>query len=91
MLKDNKIDIMSKKIGEMLMLCNHGDTPMSDKDVALVSKGLRQLLYDLELLRKCTLDNPDFKWDDNTSHGYTQAKSDAFKGISVLDEDGFQI
>lgn len=44
-----------------------------------IEKGLKQLLYDLELLRKCTLDNPDFKWDDNTSHGYTEDKVKAFK------------
>ncbi len=36
-------------------------------------------MYDLELLRKCTLDNPEFKFDDKTTNGYTHAKSEAFR------------
>lgn len=61
-MKDNKIDIMCKKIGDMIALINNATT--REYIVDNVIKGLRQLQYDLELLRKCTLDNPDFKWKD---------------------------
>ena len=70
---------MCNKIGNMIMLCNHGDLPMTNKNVALVVEGLIQLQYDLELLRKCTLDNPNFKLDKNTSNGYTESKVNAFR------------
>ncbi len=88
-MKDNKIDIMQGKCGAMYTMLNGAD--LRSAIVADVMKGIRQLQYDLELLRKCTLDNPDFKWDDNTSHGYTEAKVDAFEGTRMLDEDGFDI
>jgi len=76
-MKDNKIDAMCQKCGEMYTMLN--GTNSRSVIIDNVMKGIRQLQYDLELLRKCTLDNPDFKWDDNTSHGYTQAKSEAFR------------
>ena len=88
-MKDNKIDIMCQKLGEIYTMLN--GTNSQSVIIDDVMKGIRQLQYDLELLRKCTLDNPDFKWDDNTSHGYTEAKVDAFKGTRMLDEDGFDI
>ena len=61
-MKDNKIDIMCKKIGDMITMINGATT--REYIVDNVIKGLRQLQYDLELLRKCTLDNPDFKWSE---------------------------
>lgn len=61
-MKDNKIDIMQSKCGEMYTMLN--GTNSRSVIVDDVMKGIRQLQYDLELLRKCTLDNPDFKWDD---------------------------
>jgi len=76
-MKDNKIDAMCQKCGAMYSMLNGAN--LRSAIVADVLKGIRQLQYDLELLRKCTLDNPDFKWDDKTSHGYTQAKSEAFR------------
>ena len=88
-MKDNKIDIMCQKLGEIYTMLN--GTNSQSVIIDDVMKGIRQLQYDLELLRKCTLDNPDFKWDDNTSHGYTEAKVDAFKGTRMLDEDGFDL
>ncbi len=88
-MKDNKIDIMCQKLGEIHTMLN--GTNFQSVIIDDVMKGIRQLQYDLELLRKCTLDNPDFKWDDNISHGYTEAKVDAFKGTRMLDEDGFDL
>ena len=66
-MKDNKIDIMCRKIGDMIMALNHGDGPISNTNVSKVTNGLIVLQQDLEILRKCTLDNPDFKWSDNQS------------------------
>ena len=60
-LKDNKIDIMCNKIGDIIMIL---DKHWNDANVL---KALRQLQYDLEILRKCTLDNPDYKWSDDKS------------------------
>jgi len=60
-LKDNKIDIMCQKLGGMYTMLENGNFRSALIDD--VKKGIRQLQYDLELLRKCTLDNPDFKWD----------------------------
>jgi len=76
-MKDNKIDAMCQKCGAMYTMLN--STNSRSVVIDDVMKGIRQLQYDLELLRRCTLDNPDFKWDDNTGHGYTQAKSEAFR------------
>ncbi len=73
-MKDNKIDAMCQKCGAMYTMLN-----AKEPNLEMIKSGLRQLQYDLELLRKCTLDNPDFKWEDDTSHGYTQAKSEAFR------------
>ncbi len=75
-MRDNKIDVMQSKCGEMYTMLNGAD--LRSAIVADVMKGIRQLQYDLEILRKCTLDNPDFKWEE-TSHGYTEAKSEAFR------------
>ena len=61
-LKDNKIDIMCNKIGDMITLINGATT--REYIVDNIIKGLRQLQYDLELLRKCSIDNPDFKWSE---------------------------
>jgi len=65
-MKDNKIDIMCKKCGEMILLCRNqeGSADITPVISALrqLENGLRQLQYDLELLRKCTLDNPEFDW-----------------------------
>ena len=61
-MKDNKIDIMCNKCGDMITLL-HGCN-LQSVGVNEVIKGLRQLQYDLELLRKCTLDDPDFTWDE---------------------------
>jgi len=82
-MKDNKIDIMQSKCGEMHMVLNGLDLRSAIVDE--VMKGIRQLQYDLELLRKCTLDNPDFKWSEikhDTRSG---------KGITCFDEDGHEI
>ncbi len=87
-MKDNKIDIMQNKCGDMYTALEGAN--LRSAIVSDVQKGIRQLQYDLELLRKCTLDNPDFKWEE-TSRGYTEAKSDSFQGITNLDEDGFPI
>ena len=68
MLKDNKIDIMCQKIGMMLTECTLIKSYSKDQGALegldLLRKSLGVLLTDLELLRKCTLDNPDFKWED---------------------------
>ena len=61
-MKDNKIDIMCNKIGNMIAMINGATT--REYIVDNMINGLRQLQYDLELLRKCTLDNPDFDWKD---------------------------
>jgi len=61
-MKDNKIDIMQSKCGEMYTVLN--GMALRSAIVDDVMKGIRQLQYDLETLRKCTLDNPDFKWED---------------------------
>lgn len=64
-MKDNKIDIMCNKIGDMITMLN--GTNLQSATVDDVINGLRVLQTDLELLRKCTLDNPDFKWSDSQS------------------------
>ena len=61
-MKDNKIDIMCSKLGNMYTMLESAD--MRSAIVGDVMKGIRQIQYDLETLRKCTLDNPDFKWED---------------------------
>jgi len=66
-MKDNKIDIMCSKLGDMYTML--GSANMNSVVVNDVMKGIRQIQYDLELLRKCTLDNPDFKWDDPSVGG----------------------
>jgi hypothetical protein len=76
-MKDNKIDIMCSKLGSMYTMLESANLRSATVDD--VKKGIRQIQYDLELLRKCTLDNPDFKWSDELSKGYTQAKSEAFR------------
>ena len=60
-MKDNKIDIMCKKIGDIIMVLNKH---WNDTNTL---KALRQLQYDLEILRKCTLDNPNYKFSDDQS------------------------
>ncbi len=60
-MKDNKIDIMCNKIGGMIALLHESN--IHSQVVEDVIKGMRILQTDLEILRKCTLDNPDFKWD----------------------------
>ena len=76
-MKDNKIDIMCKKIGDIITELNKAEGNF--RLIGDTQEGLRQLQYDLELLRKCTLDNPNFKWDKNISNGYTEAKVNAFR------------
>lgn len=78
-MKDNKIDVMQSKCGEMYMVLNGLDLRSATVDD--VMKGIRQIQYDLELLRKCTLDNPDFKWSDNKSQtpDYYEMKRKAFR------------
>jgi len=77
-VKDNKIDIMQSKCGDMYMVLNGMN--LSSVKVDDVMKGIRQLQYDLELLRKCTLDNPDFKWDDaNKPTDYYDVKRKAMR------------
>ena len=61
-MKDNKIDIMCNKIGHIITILN-GREIAKELNVGII-EALRQLQYDLEILRKCTLDNPDFKWED---------------------------
>jgi len=61
-MKDNKIDIICNKLGQMYTALESAD--MRSAIVNEVMKGIRQVQYDLEILRKCTLDNPDFKWND---------------------------
>ncbi len=78
-MKDNKIDIMQNKIGGIITELHNITQEGEWAPLDTIEKAMRQLMYDLELLRKCTLDDPDFKWDDKTSHGYTQAKSEAFR------------
>jgi len=56
-MKDNKIDIMCQKIGEMTTMLN-----AKEPNLEMIKAGLLQLQYDLELLRKCSIDNPDFDW-----------------------------
>lgn len=68
-MKDNKIDVMQGKCGEMIALINRQHDNTTNPDGVQVTyddlkNGIRQFQYDLELLRKCTLDNPDFKWSD---------------------------
>ncbi len=74
-MKDNKIDIMCKKIGDIIMVLN------KHWNDANTLKALRQLQYDLEILRKCTLDNPDYKWSDEQSKkpDYYQMKRSAMR------------
>ena len=61
-MKDNKIDIMCQKLGGIYTMLESGN--FRSVIIDDVKKGIRQLQYDLELLRKCTLDNPDFKWEE---------------------------
>ena len=61
-MKDNKIDIMQSKCGEMYTMLN--GLALRSATVDDVMKGIRQLQYDLEILRRCTLDDPDFTWDE---------------------------
>ena len=56
-MKDNKIDIICQKIGEMTTMLN-----AKEPNLEMIKAGLLQLQYDLELLRKCSIDNPDFDW-----------------------------
>ena len=67
-MKDNKIDIMCKKIADLIQWIGEDNLTASSKpfelDVKLFVSHLRMLQTDLEILRKCTLDNPDFDWKD---------------------------
>ena len=78
-LKDNKIDYMSQKVGMMITEIHNIHQDGEWANMENIEKGLKQLLYDLELLRKCTLDNPDFKWNGDKTGGYTEDKVKAFK------------
>lgn len=65
-MKDNKIDIMCSKLGSMRDTL-HGLQGYINSMKIIVDqhvKGIEVLQQDLELLRKCTLDNPDFKWSE---------------------------
>ena len=53
---------MCNKCGDMITMLNGSN--LESQAVEDVIKGIRQLQYDLEILRKCTLDNPDFTWDE---------------------------
>ena len=68
-MKDNKIDIMTYKIGGIIALMHRQSDNTTNPDgmqvmMEEVEKALRVLQTDLFELRKCTLDNPDFKWED---------------------------
>ncbi len=80
-MKDNKIDIIQQKLGMVRELCSQlDDNPDDDlrhELIQTVKSGAELLMRDLEELRKCTIDNPDYKFSD--SHGFTEAKSDAFR------------
>ncbi len=65
-MKDNKLDIMCNKVGGMIMELEATNVIVKSQIVANVVKALRVLQEDFEVLRKCTLDNPDYKWEDNT-------------------------
>jgi len=89
-MKDNKIDIMQSKCGEIIAFINRQHDNTTNPDGVQVTyaeliKGIRQLQYDLELLRKCTLDNPDFKWSE------VKHDTRSGKGITCFDEDGHEI
>ena len=64
-LKDNKIDIMCNKIGSMITILHSRD---NDDLIKGILEALSQLQYDLELLRKCTIDNPNFKFSEDLSN-----------------------
>ena len=83
-LKDNKIDIMCSKIGMIITECDLvlKDTKNPEAMQTTldgIKKALRVLQEDLEVLRKCTLDNPDFKWNNDKTGGYTEDKVKAFR------------
>ncbi len=67
-MKDNKIDIIQQKLGTIRSLCSQlDDNPNNQTRTELIQtikSGAELLMNDLELLRKCTIDNPDFKWED---------------------------
>ncbi len=69
-MKDNKIDIMCQKLGMMRDMLNGVDSRMkreyekNKESIQAVREGIEVLQTDLELLRKCSLDNPDFKWEN---------------------------
>lgn len=63
-MKDNKIDIMCNKIGSMITILHGRD---DDDLIKGIVDALSQLQYDLELLRKCTIDNPNFKFSEELS------------------------
>ncbi len=71
-MKDNKIDIMVYKIGGMVGLLHkeHDNTQNPAGMQGMMEeleKALRVLQIDLFELRKCTLDNPDYKFSDHQS------------------------
>jgi len=54
---------------------------MDDSDtITGIADALSQLQYDLEILRKCTIDNPNFKFSDEQSKpNYYEMKRKAFR------------
>ena len=88
-LKDNKIDIMCNKIGSMVTFIhgqeNNTTDPVMHNMMKYLINALRTLQADLLILRKCSIDNPDFKWSEikhDTRSG---------KGVTCFDEDGHEI
>lgn len=72
---------MCNKIGSMITVLH----TMDDSDtITEIVDALSQLQYDLELLRKCTIDNPNFKFSDEQSKtpDYYQMKRSAFRNES---------
>ncbi len=58
-MKDNKIDVMCQKLGMMRSPLN-----LLEEGVKVLKSGIETLLEDFVILRKCSIDNPDFKWQD---------------------------
>jgi len=58
-MKDNKIDVMCQKLGMMRSQLN-----LAEEAVRVAISGIETLLEDFVILRKCSIDNPDFEWKD---------------------------
>ncbi len=65
-MKDNKIDIIQQKLGTIRSLCSQLEENPDNRleIIQTIKSGAELIMNDLELLRKCSIDNPDFKWED---------------------------